>query len=306
VNSSADDRAQDQRVNPNRMDAFRRVLDPILAEVEADDRGFLPGTQVPLAAVPRLAQKVRELSASGQKRGRWLNRFLTEKVKSDEELMDGISLRKLRKLVITAETPNVDFQAIKRAKAERAKQDLASGNAVDTKLISGSQFGRLAGLEPLSVICPGRSVLDVGCHRGLISYEAARCGATLVHGVDLYPQGIEAAQEIFQDSGIPNQFAQFDLSLGREAILDSLGDMLQPSYDVVLLLAVMQHLRRQMDSEGADALLDFFAELAGTYVVLRMPNVEACEGQLSRHGFRKVYFNHIDQKLSPVGIYERG
>lgn len=281
------------------------MFDPILAGVEADERGFLPGTKLPIAAVPVIAQKVRELSASGQRRGRWLNRFLSEKVKADEEIVDGISLRKLRKLMLMADNPDVDLQSMKKAKTARIKQDLASGTVVEAKLMAGSQFGRLVGLEPLSVICQDRSVLDVGSHRGLISYEVARFGAALIHGIDLYPQGIEAAQEIFKDSGIPTAFAQFDLSLGRDAILDALGDMLLPSYDVILMLAVLQHLRRQMERDAADDLLDLFVERAGTYLVIRMPNIESVHQQISRHGFRSVYFNDIDRKLSPVVIYER-
>jgi SAM-dependent methyltransferase len=171
--------------------------------------------------------------------------------------------------------------------------------------MSGSQFDRLVGLEPLSVICPGRSVLDVGCHRGLISYEAARFGAALVHGIDLYPQGIEAAREIFKDTGIPNQFVEFDLSLGRDAIAGSLGGMLLPRYDIVLMLAVLQHLRRQMESGALDDLFDFFVERAATYLVLRMPNIEWAHQRLAKRGFRRAYLNEIDEKLAPVAIYQR-
>jgi hypothetical protein len=300
---------EDRRVDPNRADAFRRLLAPILAEVKADDRGFVPGTQLPIAALPLIARKVRELSASSPRRGRWLSWFLSTKAAPDEEMMYGISLGKLRKLMAAPENlpeaPKGEA-AIVRRNIQSMKEARAEGGAVvETKLMTGSQFDRLVGLEPLSVICPGRSVLDVGCHRGLISYEAARYGATLVHGIDLYPQGIGAAREIFKDAGIPHQFVEFDLSLGRDALVEALGDVLLPSYDIVLMLAVLQHLRRQMDSGAFDALFDFFAGRVGTYLVLRMPNLEAVHPQLAKRGFRRIYFNEIDKKLAPVGIYQR-
>lgn len=297
--------AEDVRVDPNRADAFRRLLAPIMAEVKADDRGLVPGTQLPIAALPLIAQKVRELSASSPRRGRWLNWFLSTKAEPDEEMMYGISPGKLRKLMQTEETPDTEA-AIVRRNIQSMKEARAEGGAVvETKLMSGSQFDRLVGLEPLSVICPGRSVLDVGCHRGLISYEAARFGATLVHGIDLYPQGIEAAREIFKDTGIPHRFIEFDLSLGRDAIVEALGDVLLRRYDIVLMLAVLQHLRRQMDGGALDDLLDFFAGRVGTYLVLRMPKLEAVHPQLAKRGFRNIYFNEIDKKLAPVAIYQR-
>jgi hypothetical protein len=301
--------AEDRRINPNRADAFKRLLVPILAEVQADDRGLVAGTQVPVAAVPLIARRMRDLSASGQRRGRWLNRFLTERAESDEDMVDGINLGQLRKLVQAPESPAEDFNfeaAVVRRNIQSMKEARAEGgDVVETKLMSGTQFDRLAGLEALSEICPGRSVLDIGCHRGLISYEAAKSGATLVHGIDLYPQGIAAAREIFKDAGIPNQFIEFDLSLGRDAVVEALGDVLLPRYDIVLMLAVLQHLRRQMDSGELDDLFDFFVDRAGTYLVLRMPNIEAVHPRLAKSGFRRTYFNEIDKKLAPVAIYQR-
>ncbi|HEX9237042.1 MAG TPA: 50S ribosomal protein L11 methyltransferase [Actinomycetota bacterium] len=45
------------------------------------------------------------------------------------------------------------------------------------------------------VVNPGDRVIDVGCGSGVLSFVAARLGASKVHGTELNPEGVRFAQE---------------------------------------------------------------------------------------------------------------
>ena len=50
---------------------------------------------------------------------------------------------------------------------------------------SGNLFDRFAGLELVLPHAKDATVLDFGCCEGLIAYEFARAGCSLVHGFDI-------------------------------------------------------------------------------------------------------------------------
>ena len=182
----------------------------------------------------------------------------------------------------------------------RSNPDLAA-----CKLIKGNQFDRLEGLDPVFEFAPGRRILDLGCHRGMIGYEFARRGATVIHGFDLYAPGISAAKEIFADIPVESRFETADLALGRTAFLHQFGDMLLPRYEVVLLLSILQHLRRQMERRDVIDFLDFVLDRTAEYLVLRMPNHQRIEDHILDKGFELVYLNALQHTLSPVAVYRR-
>lgn len=172
-------------------------------------------------------------------------------------------------------------------------------------LVAGDQFQRLAGLEPVLALAPGTSVLDVGCHRGLVAYEFARRGATLIHGVDIYQPGLDAAREIFADVPVSNCFQTLDLAAGRQQVEAGLADVSPDGYDIVLMLAIVQHLSRQMERADLRDLLDFFLHKTRQHLVLRMPGHDRIERFILDRGFRHVYFNALDRVLAPVVVYSR-
>ena len=58
---------------------------------------------------------------------------------------------------------------------------------------------RLDGLTDLLLRARDASVLDLGCNRGLVGFEFANNGAQLVHGIDIYKEGIWTARQLFAD-----------------------------------------------------------------------------------------------------------
>ncbi|HJN93884.1 MAG TPA: class I SAM-dependent methyltransferase, partial [Dehalococcoidia bacterium] len=193
-----------------------------------------------------------------------------------------------------------------RAEQTRAIMDEARRDPDSTmKMMKGDQFDRYAGLEPVFALARGKSVLDVGCHRGLIAYEFARHGATVIHGLDLYQPGIQAAREIHSDVPVEYSFQAIDLSSGREQVSSQMHDISPTGYDIVLMLAIVQHLDRQIGEEATRDLVDFFLERTREHFVLRMPRHERIEDFILERGFQRSYFNALDKTLAPVVVYSR-
>lgn len=57
--------------------------------------------------------------------------------------------------------------------------------------VAGYHDIRLDGMLDLVIRARGASVMDVGCNRGLVGFEMANNGATLVHGCDNFAEGID-------------------------------------------------------------------------------------------------------------------
>jgi 2-polyprenyl-3-methyl-5-hydroxy-6-metoxy-1,4-benzoquinol methylase len=105
--------------------------------------------------------------------------------------------------------------------------------------VAGYHDIRLDGILDLVVRARGASVFDAGCNRGLVCFEMANNGATMVHGCDYEPSVINTARELFVDlRNVESQFEVVDLRLGS----DALSPLFRPRYDIVLLLATYHKL----------------------------------------------------------------
>ena len=94
---------------------------------------------------------------------------------------------------------------------------------------------QLQGLEPALAECAGKTVLDIGCAEGLLSFEFARRGATSVHGMDIIEGHLEVAQELV--GTLPCTFEHADL--GK---LSAEVSRPERSHDIVLALAMVHKL----------------------------------------------------------------
>lgn len=68
-----------------------------------------------------------------------------------------------------------------------------------TGRVRGAHEDRLSGLHDLLRYAQGASVLDIGINHGLVAFEFARRGASVVHGCDIHARGVDIAREIFAD-----------------------------------------------------------------------------------------------------------
>src|SRR4051812_41353455 len=108
----------------------------------------------------------------------------------------------------------------------------------------GSHDMRLFGIEQLLSFAPGASVLDIGCNYGWVSQEFARHGAAVIHGCDIYEEGINSAQIMaLQFPNTKFKFAVVDLVGGGDAMRKAFGDDYLNRYDIVVMLATYHKLK---------------------------------------------------------------
>ena len=168
------------------------------------------------------------------------------------------------------------------------------------KLIAGSPADRLSGLDPLLAAAQGLSVLDIGCHKGYVSYAFACAGASSICGFDSFAAGIETARSYLSDFEIPLRLEVFDFANG-------LPPNLPATFDVVLYLGVHHHLARQI---GMPELQEFVLNLlhhCGRYFAARTADEYLAVIDMLATEDRFVLRHHsgLNRVVSPVRIYER-
>src|SRR5262245_53744237 len=107
-----------------------------------------------------------------------------------------------------------------------------------TGRVKGAHEDRLSGLHDLLRYAQGASVLDIGINCGLVAFEFARRGASIVHGCDIYSRGVDTAREMFAELRTQSRFEVVDLRAGSAALEKAFGADYLPRYDIVLFLGV--------------------------------------------------------------------
>jgi len=184
-------------------------------------------------------------------------------------------------------------------------QQLKADPSFTSKLVSGTQTDRFAGLEGVLNLTEGKSVLDIGSHSGMVAFEFARFGARTIHGFDIYQTGIVASECIFDGMGEKFKFHRADLSEGLDAFETKFSNLLLPRYDIVLLLAIFQHLKRQMSPENLNLLFNMLVNLSSDLVVVRTPEYEELGKLIESNDFRLVGFHNYNSNVSPTLVYRR-
>ncbi|MEM9295119.1 MAG: methyltransferase domain-containing protein [Planctomycetota bacterium] len=152
---------------------------------------------------------------------------------------------------------------------------------------------RLSDVEPHLELRPTDRVLDAGCAEGLITLTLAP-RVREIHGLELLPARVERAAELARERGIDN--AHFDVGSVAEA---------QPqaqSFDVVLLLGVIQHLD---PAHRAPTLARMF-DAAQRRLIVRAPFFR--RPQLNLAGDLRQAFGSADEARCAIypNLRERG
>lgn len=145
---------------------------------------------------------------------------------------------------------------------------------------------RLAGVFECEVDYSGKTILDAGCNVGIIDYEIAKRLPAFIHGIDEYRGGILAARHIFQGVDVPSRFDVADLTNDRE-----LRRLLRPSYDIVMMMSVWQHIHKVSGPAVSDRVIATLTEhCAGTFVAKTTDFMaEGFTAVMRRHGFRVAF-----------------
>lgn len=171
--------------------------------------------------------------------------------------------------------------------------------------VAGYHDIRLDGISDLLFRANGASVLDIGCNRGLVSFEFANNGAARVHGCDYYEEGVRTAREIFADlASVESKFEVVDLTGGPKAVTAAFGNN---KYEIVLFLAVYHKLKRQLTPDALQELIQHLGERATRYFAWRgaTPEDEEIEPALQKAGLTRVQFSRISTFVGPAAIWER-
>jgi cyclopropane fatty-acyl-phospholipid synthase-like methyltransferase len=157
--------------------------------------------------------------------------------------------------------------------------------------VAGHNNIRLDGIMDLVIRAKGKTVFDIGCNRGMVGYQFAEQYASLVHGCDLYEDGIKVAREVFADlRSVESRFEVVDLTQGPKVL-----DVFEMSgYDIVLCLAVFHKLKRVMTEDKLIKLMQFFGNWTKKYFAWR--------GTSDKPDENEQEIKWLDRNLKPVGL----
>src|SRR3954469_1539459 len=157
--------------------------------------------------------------------------------------------------------------------------------------VAGHNNIRLDGIMDLVIRAKGKTVFDIGCNRGMVGYQFAEQYSSLVHGCDLYEDGIKVAREVFADlRSVESRFEVIDLTKGTKVL-----DVFEMSgYDIVLCLAVFHKLKRVMTEDNLIKLMQFFGNWTKKYFAWR--------GTSDKPDENEQEIKWLDRNLKPVGL----
>lgn len=178
--------------------------------------------------------------------------------------------------------------------------------------VAGYHDIRMDGMTDLVTRAKGASVFDIGCNRGLVAFEMANNGADIVHGCDIFHEGIRTAREIFADlRAVQSHFAVLDLTGGAQVVANEFG---ATQYDIVLCLATYHKLKRIMPAEPLADLFVHFGKRTRRYFGWRATSekpdeneeeMKALDGTLLRAGLRRIHTSYISEILGVAAIWAR-
>lgn len=177
--------------------------------------------------------------------------------------------------------------------------------------VAGIHNIRLDGMIDLLCRARGSSVFDIGCNRGMVGYEFYLNGARLIHGCDIYDDGIKTAREVFADCrDVQSQFEVADLTIGPAA-LSPFGNGV---YDMVVCLATYHKLKRIMTAENLSELMRHFGRRADKYFAWRGTSEKATENEeemqaldrdLGEAKLKRIHTSYLSRELGVAAIWGR-
>jgi hypothetical protein len=195
-------------------------------------------------------------------------------------------------------------------KAAMAKIDVDEVFGDVLRRVAGPHDIRMDGMLDLVIRARGASVFDIGMNRGLVGYEFANNGATMVHGCDNYVEGVYFARELFADlRNCQTKFEVVDLT-ERDA-MRVFGNQ---RYDIVLMLATYHKLKRIMQTSRLSALMTEFGQRTVKWFAWRGTSEKANENEaeiiqidkdMKAAGLTRIHTSYISQSLGVCAIWER-
>lgn len=152
-------------------------------------------------------------------------------------------------------------------------------------LKKGTQFAGTWGSRLEHILSCGAAfkdatVLDVGCNMGIVGYEVCKQGPAFYHGVEKLYLHSFVAEAIFLGVDTESRIDRFNVASSRKR-----SEKLKQKYDIVLYLAVHQHIRRIHGNRKALELAEDLFERCALDLVFRGPDIDSLKGIASKRGF---------------------
>jgi SAM-dependent methyltransferase len=194
---------------------------------------------------------------------------------------------------------------LRQLRKKRYRDQVLSRDTEVATLVAGDRQDRLASLEPILAAAAGKSVLDIGCHEGIVAEAFARAGARHLDGCELSERALQAARLRVAPLLPESRFFRCDLSEGPGALARL---PLHPLYDIVCYLGMHHHLIPQMAPKLLTALVHDIAARTGEQLVVRTDGkpLAKLEEALLEAGMARVYGpDYSNRRVGPLTIFER-
>jgi SAM-dependent methyltransferase len=175
--------------------------------------------------------------------------------------------------------------------------------------VAGIHDLRLDGMTDILQRVRGRQTLDLGCNRGLVSYDFYQNGAIACHGLDIDKQSIIVARSWFADiRQCDHRFECVDLTRPNP-----LAAVAGETYDVTMLIATYHKLKRVMNPTDLSNLIKLFGSVTKMWFCWRgtsnqheenTKEMRAISNDLAGN-FEVVQWSKISRELGPCAIWER-
>jgi SAM-dependent methyltransferase len=194
---------------------------------------------------------------------------------------------------------------LRQRRRRQYRDQVLSGDTDLADLVAGGRQDRLASLEPVLAAAAGKTVLDIGCHEGIVAEGFAKAGARHIDACELSERALEAARLRVGPLLPESRFFRCDLSEGPAALR---GLPLHPSYDIVCYLGMHHHLIPQMPAELLEALIADIVDRTGEQLIVRTDGrpLALLEETLLAAGMVRTFGpDYSNPRVGPLAIFKR-
>jgi SAM-dependent methyltransferase len=194
---------------------------------------------------------------------------------------------------------------LRQRRREKYRDQVLSRDTEVATFVAGDRQDRLASLEPVLAAAAGKTVLDIGCHEGVVAEAFARAGVRHLDGCDLAERALEAARARVPPLLPGSRFFRCHLSEGPDALARL---PLHPRYDIVCYPGMHHHLIPQMAPKLLSVLIQDIAGRTGEQLVVRTDGkpLAKLEEVLLEAGMVRVYGpDYSNPQVGPLTIFER-
>ena len=147
--------------------------------------------------------------------------------------------------------------------------------------------------------------MDIGSAEGLIDYEFARNGASIIHGFERDIKRVKFSKLLFQEVPVKSKFHVADLSVSYKKFDKQFKTTLLGNYDIVLYLGIYHHLIKQTSVKNVQDFIKYLLDKTNTFFVVRTNMISSFENIIIEEGFQIYCEAPLIDIVGQLKIYKR-